>query len=382
MYYNSDLVVPELEKVVGWKDHYDTNEIPSLGVSLNNSTSGEFFNQFHPAMRLDIIKATLPQNRNLVEFLTTIRKDSITELLNDISTDKMAKQSGKGLLSNTIVLDKVGFHKDTIVNNSRFVGFAFTPSLDIGLDLVIKSLGMQFSQPQTKLKIYVYHTSRTKEIQIIEIDTDENYGWSWNELDLRMSADSKEYKGGQFLIGYYQDDLVGQAVNYDKMDWIEGPCGSCDGGISRKRWRGVHELSNLTPFYVPAQDLDPNRLLFDLDKTNTVSRENFGFNFSFNVECNLTNFFIENKKSFKNAIQYKTVIRILEEMKYSNQLNSVEERIRMMILRDLEGDIQTKSTNMYNRMTKAIKAIQFDHSKLSQPCLPGIRQGGVKYGVS
>ena len=42
--------------LIGWRNHYDATEIPDLPVGLNASSSNQFFQDIHPALRLDLIK--------------------------------------------------------------------------------------------------------------------------------------------------------------------------------------------------------------------------------------------------------------------------------------------------------------------------------------
>ena len=53
----------------------------------------------------------------------------------------------------------------------------------------------------------------------------------------------------------------------------------------------------------------------------------------------------------------------------------------MMIIRDLEGDKDTNYINIVDQLKDEIKAINFDHSKLSQPCLPCKNSNAPIYGV-
>jgi hypothetical protein len=56
-------------------------------------------------------------------------------------------------------------------------------------------------------------------------------------------------------------------------------------------------------------------------------------------------------------------------MKFSQQINAIEENIKMMIIRDLEGDIETKLTNIPSQYNKELKAVSFNISGINAKCL-------------
>ena len=90
-------VVPELKKVLGWKDFWDLAEIPTLGSPLNDTESGEYYQDFSGALRLDYISSLLAPNRPLATFLDTVETESITQVLNDIEVEKQLGNFGKDL---------------------------------------------------------------------------------------------------------------------------------------------------------------------------------------------------------------------------------------------------------------------------------------------
>ena len=108
--------------LIGWKNHYDTNEIPVLPTDLTESETGEYYQEIHPAMRLDLIKSTLPKNRDLAEYLQETEDGAVIKLLNDLTEGKHLKRIGKTILSNDVIYNTAGWVNDTVINESRFVG--------------------------------------------------------------------------------------------------------------------------------------------------------------------------------------------------------------------------------------------------------------------
>ena len=62
--FKSSIVVPEYANLLGWREHHDPNEV-SLPVTLTVTETGEYYQQKHPALRLDLIQALIPENQKL-----------------------------------------------------------------------------------------------------------------------------------------------------------------------------------------------------------------------------------------------------------------------------------------------------------------------------
>lgn len=377
--YRTDKARECLKGIFGWKNHYDDTEIPNLDPAMNESESGEFYQEKHPALRLDIIKSTIPSNRDLEEYLNEVEDSAITELLNDISDYKKIKKVGKEIVTNDVIYNTEGFVNDTIVNEGRFVGVMFRPDFNIGLELQINRLALQMTQAQTSLTLYLYHSHKTEPLETIDYTTTQGGQFNWQQVDLSLYAEREDLAGGSFCLGYYQDDITGNAIEFKKLNWVKGYCGGCDGGVAQRRYHSINKYARMEAFYVPSASLDPSRNMFDMESVIYTDSTNWGFNFNITVKCDLTNFWCDNRMSLRSALALKVVFRILRDISYSTQINYVEEQIKMLIIRDLEGDNETKYINIPERYKHALKAVNFDHSSINSVCLPCSVNSGVTY---
>lgn len=378
--FDSTKVIDGMKHLIGFRDHYDLTEIPALDIDLTTSESGEFIQDKHPALRLDILKSIIPENRDFEQFLTEKRNSAIVELLGDICSQKKYEEYAKGTISNQNLIDRYGWLKDTIVNQSRFVGIKFRLKQSVGLSVVIKKIGIQVTEPQT-LRLYVYHSSQMEAVTTIDLLIGQGVQWNWKEVELKLEAQTENIQGGVWIIGYYQNDLVGQAISYSGLNWITGPCSTCDGGVSSDKYRNISKYLELRPIYVPANSLNGIEM-FDLDDSFEMLTDNFGLNFNLSIECDLTNFFIEHRYSLKKALGLKLAHILLKEIMFTQNINYIEENLRSLIIRDLEGDKETNYINIADQLANEIKAVNFDHSKLSEACLPCNSKRGVNYGVA
>jgi hypothetical protein len=148
-------VIAELKKVIGWKDHWDLTEIPALPVTLTDTESGQYYQDYHPSVRLDYIQALLPSNYPLDTFLDDIETSAINQLLEKMITQKKLNYAGMDLARNNLIYDNVLKNKP-IINESRFVGVEFYMQPDIGLRAMIHRIGLYLTAAQPTLTLYLY----------------------------------------------------------------------------------------------------------------------------------------------------------------------------------------------------------------------------------
>lgn len=138
----------------------------------------------------------------------------------------------------------------------------------------------------------------------------------------------------------------------------------------------------MSGFYVQSANLPVSKAeRFDPTTVIITNSNNWGFNFHISVTCNLTTFYIENRATLKNVIGIKVAMKVLEMMKFSSQINNIEESVKIMIIRDLEGASDTGSVPMWERLEKAIEALNLDEGNLNKDCLPCARKPVTRYGA-
>lgn len=362
-------IITAFANLLGWKDHYDPTEIPALPASLTTSETGEYYQQKHPALRLDIIQALIPNNYPLETYLRDQITDASVEMLNDLASYRGLKEFGKTILEETQLLNRYGFLNDKIANNSRFVGLQIRVKTSEGLVSIIRQIGLQFADVEN-FDLRLFHSSQTAPVQTISVTTTGGAQWDWTTNGpINLPAFTNDQRqGGVYLLGYYQDDLVGNAINCTNFNWKRGACGSCNKS-NYKGWKAINEYVEITPFYVPQGSYvvdevpDLNDLFYNYDQS-------YGLNLRLSAKCNLTDFVTRNKFNFANLLSLKVTEKILQQMKFSQQINFIEENIKMMIIRDLEGDIETRMNNITKKYTTELKAVSWNTAGLNERCLP------------
>jgi len=364
--FKSSKVVTAYKNLIGWRQYQDTTSI-EIPATLTETDSGEYYQQKHPALQLDIIQTLIPSNLPLEDYLEQTVTDSSNEIFNDLLQYRQLNEFGKTLLEQSVLLNKYGWTKDVITNQGRFVGMQIRTRDVTGLQTVINEIGLQFTGEEN-FKLYLFHSSKMEPLEEIDVTTNGNSNWNWTKQNLELSSfESENHQGGVFIIGYYQDDIVSNAINYSNFNWDSGVCGGCNDphiGV----WKSIQKNFHVYPLYVPAGSFTKGEM-FDLNDAIYINSQSWGLNFKFTVRCDLSDFFVQNKFVFKNLLALKVVHKILNDMKFSQQINSVEENIKMMIIRDLEGDIDTKLMNIPTQYQKELKAVSFNMSGINSKCL-------------
>lgn len=379
MYDNE--VIDELKKVVGWKNHYDPTDVPPLNPTLNVSESGRFFNDgsFNQLVRLDYIQTMLPPNRPLDNFLEETVEAACNNVLTKISIQKQLTAKGKDLVTSKLIHQQI-IRGDTITNEGRFVGVQFKINDAEGIRATINRVGLYLTAAQPNLVLYLFSSLQDDVVTTVNYTSSNANSFEWLETrdDLNIYFDDgSNNSGAVWYLGYYQDDLVGNAIQYKTLNWINGYCGSCGNNYnSSTAYKSISKYVNMRPFYVASGDLPAVGKLFDHNDMVYCSTNNFGFNFNITVSCNLTRFWIDNRLTFAEAIGKSVALLVLEMIATSSQSSGTEQNLQPMAQLALEADNATKATTFLSQVERAIKVIKLDEGNVNNnPCLPCARKG-------
>ncbi|ALN97191.1 hypothetical protein LIT13_06725 [Flavobacterium psychrophilum] len=363
--FKSTILVPAYKNLIGWREHFNPSEI-SIDAALQITESGEYFQDKHPALRLDYIQTTLSKNQDLNVYLAEKIEVATNGIFNDIIQYRQVANYGKTLLEQAQLLNRHSWAGDKIVNQNRFVGFQIHVKALTGLQTIINEIGLQLDAAQT-LKLYLFHSQKEDAIDTFELTTTDT-SWKWKKIDFELNSIAPElFHGGVFVLGYYQEDLTASAINYSNFNWDKGECGSCNNNFYSV-WKSIRDHFHVYPIYVPQMNFTKEKM-FDLEKANYCNDTSWGLNLKFTVRCDLTNFFLQNKFAFKNLLSLKVAHLILNDMKFSQETNYVEENLKNMVIRDLEGDKETNALNISQLYNRELKAVNFNISEINNRCL-------------
>lgn len=377
--FKAEKIAENFKNLIGWRQHHNTSDI-EIATELTETESGEYYQQKHSALKLNYIRATIEDDKNLDDYLVEKVRDASVEMLNDVFTKRMVNKYGKTLLGVSQLLNKYGWVNDKIMNENRFVGFQVRLFTGSGLQAIINKIGFQMSGA-VDFKLYVFHTSKVDPIKTIDVSVTQAGQWHWENTDLELNSFTYDLSGGAFIIGYYQEDLGGvNAINNTDFDFDKGACGGCNAS-NYTTWRNITKYYSVYPLYVASGNYEKGKM-FDLNDAFYIATKTFGLNLKMSVRCDLTTFFIENKFVLKNLLAYKVTSIILNDMKFSCETNYIEENLKMMILRDIEGDTETRMGNIGDKYDDELHSVLFNISGLNQKCLPCEDDGySIEYGT-
>ena len=369
--------------LLGWRNDANPSVPQITDPNLLQSDSGLIYNDFHSLLTIENITNTTPEGKTIDNYLNEKVASGINKALTKVVIEKKLNESTKTLLNSSKLFDGIGRFQDTIISNGSFVGVELEIFPSYGAKVFIDKIGLQFTQAQTNLPIYIFHTSQIDPIQTVSATTTKAQSLEWLTLSetIDLSYLSEEYdSGGYFYIGYFQDDITGQAIKKD-FNWMQGPCNTCRGGANAmKVWNERLNFVRIVPIEVSNSDLNGTQM-FDYTKRGYVPTNNFGMNFGVTVQCDISQYLCEQKFVLSDLIGKQVAVDILNDMKHSTRLNRLANVSQNMIIRDLEGDTETNEPGLAIRLSNSIKAVDFDFSKIDSPCLPCNKKWGIRKGA-
>lgn len=371
-----------LQTLIGWKDFYNATDIPPLG--LETTESGEYYNTDYLPFDLDVIKAAIRADRDLSEFLNTCTKSGVVYLANKLKNAKFLKKATKGQLQNFTLFPQGGWQRNTIQNKSNFVGLAFKLKHETGLKVLLNKIGIQFTQAQTDLNLYLFHSSQLDPIATITFNTSNGLSWVWNTTDNQtLYADDDALTGGEYFLGYYQDDITGNAIQFKNgyFDYQKGYCGSCGYAQQAKHYKTLQRYMSISAFSVKSGDFTVGEM-FDTQDVIYEDSTNYGLNVGVNIECDITNYLVRNRSQLTtalgNAVSYTVMKKAIE---YSQQNNFVTDDLVGSIQEELNSDNESVDS-VNKKLTDSINSLVLDQSDLGSVCLPCHKPGAVRYGFA
>jgi hypothetical protein len=313
-------------------------------------------------------------------YLRRLVNSASINLFNKVFAQKKLYEVAKTLLTDTSLYDGVGNLARKITKFSRFVGFRISPNFN---DTVINIswAGFQFDTINPAFKLYVYHSSQNEPIKEITLALSKAISFEWKELtellSLNYSSSATNTKG-YFYIGYYEDDLVGQAI-WKEQSFSGAACASCN-NLDSYLWRQWNKYFSIQSFYVEEAWLDAGRNLFVEDKAIELGNQNWGMNLKLQVQCDVSDVICRSKMAFGDALVKQVVHDLLRDMAYSMRDNQKKEKVSQLAHYALENK-ENHTKGVIAELDTAVKNVSFDLSSMSSVCLP-CNTGGAGISIS
>lgn len=369
------VIVNALQSLVGWRQSYDPKK--PLEKELLTSESGLYYQDAHPLMTLENIKAVMPEEFwiqypqwNLItpykkgqkvwhgkcawiarqdnvgqeppandfnddfsddfggeywraynffsDFLTQQTEAGITQTIQTFLQIKGLLRETKDLLERRTFFDGAGRLTNTQANQGKLVGMEINPVRAMGVTAKIERIGLQMTGAVGSIRMYLFHSSQRDPIKVADLEfTKENGGFQWFDMKdwyMPYISDANN-SGGSWYLVYNQNDLPQDmmAINATK-DWSREPCMTCNPG-SVAGWRELTKYLLISPFKTHAYEtFEQYPELWDIEDNVYTNTCNYGINVEVSVGCDLTDFIVSQRMMFATVVQRQVAANLLRTM--------------------------------------------------------------------
>ena len=409
----------ELLHLVGWEQDYDPEK--QIADALTETESGLTFQQAHPMVTLDNIRAIMPEHYqytypaydaekeygkgNKVSYeqkvweslenhntgnvpsegssywkeydfvsvwIERLTRSAIAKTVQTFLQGKSLLRESKTLLERRSLFDGAGRLTNTVENGQRIVGMEIVPAYSMGVTTKLERIGLQMTGATGTVTLYVFHSTQLDPIYTIEFQvTKGNGSMEWKVLDDVYLP----YMGstGAWYVCYNQADLPEgmEAVNVTK-DWSREPCGTCNRG-SLEAWRALTKYIMISPFRVRALETFAEfPELWDIEQNVYTNTSNYGINMEVSVGCDLTDFIVAQRSIFATVLQRQLACDVLRTLAMNpdvrvnrNQANASREGL----LYEVDGNPQGRATGLGKDLRDAYEALDLDTWGIDRICL-------------
>ena len=414
--------------LVGWEQSYDPQA--QIDAALTESESGLTYQQAHPMVTLENIKAIMPEysmyefpawdkdteygkgdkvshsekvwestaNHNkdnepsddseywkeydfVSVWLERLTRSAIAKTVQTFLQGKSLLRESKMLLERRSLFDGAGRITNTVQNGQRLVGMEIVPAYSMGVTTKLERIGLQMTGATGTVMLYIFHSSQVSPLYEIEFTVAKGDGsMEWKQLtDVYLP-----YKGstGAWYVVYDQAELPEgmEAVNVTK-DWSREPCGTCNRG-SIETWRALTKYMMISPFRVKALETFAEfPELWDIEENIYTNTSNYGINMEVSVGCDLTDFIIKQRAIFATCLQRQLAVDMIRTLAMNpevrvnrHQSNASKEEL----LYEVDGNPQGRATGLGKELKEAYDALDLDTRGIDRICLT-CKPTGVKY---
>lgn len=385
--YNIKTVNTCLFGSVGFEQTQDVDKYPILEDNLLETRSGLTVQGENPILTPENLFHVIPEQGNpstkitsaqISTFLRRILKNSINKVLRAVFNADKIKGFTKSIFENVTLFNGAGRINNKIVKEGRFVGFEINLKRFDNLSLSINKIGLQFDTINPALKIYFFHSSQLDNIRIETVATVANsFTWHIPSTEILLQyLDGTIDAGGSFFIGYFEEDLTGQAIKKDVDFRSINICNDCNGG-NNNGFELFNKYFDVNAFEVLNSDLNGVQL-WDIEKNRFPGFTNFGLNLQLSLNCDLSDFICRNQSLLSNVLSKQIAFDLLHFMSNMVETSGVSEQLKIIAILEIK-DSNGRSTAWVKELEKLKLGLNFDYSDLESPCLP-CKENGIRYG--
>ena len=365
-------IIENFKSLVGFRSEPGFESI--LTEADKTSDSALFFQDGHPLVTLNNIRSAAPllasgvemSSEQFIDWLRQKKEASISSVISRLEQLRNLSKIDKIILDKTSLFDGSGNVRSLEVKEGRFVGYLLVVKNPDQVQAVINQVCLQFSEVQDELNLYVYHSSKTEPVYTKPLSIKKSNLPNWIDgFNLPLLCDDSHLFGGYWLVGYYEDDVTGQALNKDGFNFIKGGC-NCSGFNT---WSSWSKHMSIQPINVGANDIKEDRTIPSENAFNyTPEGYTYGLNLIVSTKCSKDQLLVQERLNFSSAIRTQFCVDMLLEIAYTTRNNSLSEKVQQKALYDLED--KEASKGLKSKLEKEISSINISLEKLGPLCLP------------
>jgi hypothetical protein len=372
---NQEAINECFKNIIGFEQAFDDSGIPSLKDELIVSESGKTVQRLHPILSLEnIYNCCIYPEGQFSDYLIRKRADAIGNVITRLYSKKNLTNISQELLTDVKMYEGTGNFRNLIVKNERFVGYKITTHYK-NVSLSMRTLALQLTEINQATKIYVYHSSRVEPVEIIEVTHSKANSIEWMTFPENKRVILPFIKGGYYLIGYYENDLIGQAIKREQYFQRPPSCNSCN-HANFELYNAWSKYISIEPFHVDYDFLewDENRPKWDEDAEIFVDGSNWGLNLALSIVCDPSDLFCKNRELFIDVLGRQIAIEFLTDIAYSSRDNQKRQKTASAAFFAL-GNKDNGQPGLLTEQDTAISALNFNTSELDKICLPCKTEG-------
>jgi hypothetical protein len=349
---NIQTAVDCLEPLVGFNPSANTC-LDELAGDLTGSNSSTYVTD-ESGINQDIIEAAMSEDySDISDYLRKVRRSEIFNSLQTYINRTKELTRSRELLDNVDVVKRMNYFADRVTASGRFVGLEIKPAEGQNLASVIRNLGVQFTALNTTLNIYLYESSQLEPIQTFTLSAHNKLSsLQWFALtDWICNYKSSDGGTGQtYYLGYYENDLMGQAID---TRLYQNCCGN--------DWVGTYQRYVLIRGCVFENSALSGDDLPDLRQVGYTD-QSFGLHLKMSVTCDITPTICENAMIFTQLIRKSIALKIWWDFYNNMRLNRKAELSRDRALPNIE--------RLEKEIEAQLKGLQLDLTDIDKNCMP------------
>lgn len=363
--YNQAKITECLRNLIGFEQS-SSSDYPTLSDNIIISNSGLTVQSLHPLLNIEnLYNCAQLLDKDFSKYLYDKRDSAIIKLINNIYTAKHLNENSRELLTEVKMYEGAGNFSELIVKTGRFVGFRLE-NIQKDLALLIRSIGLQFDTLNPDFKLYVYHSSMSEPVATIAIKHNKVVSFTWFALSETDKQILSAVEGSAYLVGYYEDDLLGQAIKREQYFMRQPSCSSCE-HLNLALYKKWSQYFSIRPFYVNSDDLKSDKTKWEEDAELYIDGTNWGLNLAISVICDVSDLFCRNREIFTDALAKQITVEFLNDLLFSTRDNQNKQKVFQAVLYAL-GD--NNNPGVKAELEKSLKAINFTTSDMNTICLP------------